>query len=391
MKPFAIGLMSGTSADGIDAALMKISEKDNKLSLDLEHAIFEPYSEGERSRIFNAFSPDFSVYEMGRLNRDMGSWFARAVVHLLEESGVSADDVLVIGSHGQTIAHYPPQHTDDPGFCVQIGEPAVIAAITGIDVVSQFRSADMAMGGQGAPLIPYFDYALLTSAVENRVVLNIGGIANVTILAKDTRSEDVIGFDTGPGNMVLDGLAGLVSDGRMHYDKDGSMAREGRVHADLLEGWLNHPYFALIPPKSTGREQFGIPYCHDMFSEARRKGVSHADLLRTATEFVAETISRGIQSQMPEPFALIASGGGTRNPALMDALERRLNLTRRWESTAQYGIPSDYKEAMAFALFAWQFCRGVKTNLPRATGARTSVMQGSWTPARPGRELYPER
>jgi anhydro-N-acetylmuramic acid kinase len=381
--------MSGTSVDGIDAALVCLAREGQGLRVQLEKAVYEPYRDAERERILAACDPGLSVYDMGVLNRDLGLWFARAVHRLLEEAGVAPDAVQVIGCHGQTIAHYPPARSGaDPGFCVQIGDPATIAAQTGIDVVAQFRAADMALGGQGAPLIPYFDYALLHSEVENRVVLNIGGIANVTVLSREMSARQIIGFDTGPGNMVLDGLTDLATNGRLHYDHNGALAQAGQVHPDLLERWLQHPYFERRPPKSAGREQFGQAYCDQLFKEASVYGLSSQDLLRTATELVGISIARAIRQHADSPWALIASGGGTHNPVLMDVIEEHSDLIRPWESTTRYGIPSDFKEAMAFAVFAWEFCQGVPTSLPRVTGARGLAMQGSWTPARHGTQLY---
>lgn len=391
-RPYAIGLMSGTSADGIDAALVRIAHEGHHLVVKLDKAVYEPYSDSERERIFAAFSPEFSVYDMGVLNRDVGQWLARAVRHLLEEADITSDAVQVIGSHGQTIAHYPPHPSlaGQSGFCVQVGDPAIIAAQTGIDVVSQFRAADMALGGQGAPLIPYFDYAIFHSETEHRVVLNIGGIANITILGREMALQDILGFDTGPGNMVLDGLVDLLSEGRLRYDHNGAWARSGRVHPTLLDKWLQHDYFERRPPKSTGREQFGLAYCRSLLDDAAWYGLSPQDLLRTATELVGLSITRGIRQQLASPWALIASGGGTQNPVLMEVIERHSDLIRPWESSSHYGIPSDFKEAVAFAVFAWQFCQGVPTNVPQATGARGLAMQGAWTPARLGTKLYGE-
>lgn len=387
MTVLAVGLMSGTSADGIDAALVEIDGDVARPSLKLVHALMEPYSEEERRQIFAAFSLNYEAHKLGQLNWDMGRWFARAVDRLLSEACVAPEQVQIIGSHGQTIAHYPPATSqDDMGYCIQIGEPAVIAQLSRIDVVSDFRAADMAAHGQGAPLIPYFDYALLHSQEEPRIVLNIGGIANITVLPTDTTPDSLVGFDTGPGNMVLDGLMEIMSDGTQHYDRDGALAAQGIVQKPLLGRWMRHPYFSMKPPKSTGRETFGMAHCTKMVQEAHE--VSPPDLLRTASAWVAETIAQGIASQMTEDFALIASGGGVRNPVLMAELAARLPLVRPWESATRYGIPTDYKEAMAFALFAWLFIQGHATGLPHTTGAMHSVMQGSWTPYRPGTRLY---
>lgn len=388
-RRYVIGLMSGTSGDGIDAALVRIGRVGDHLTVSLEKALYEPYQTAERARIFAAFSSGFSAAQMGALNRDLGFWFARAVHHLLEEAGVAPDAVQVIGCHGQTIVHCPPgQSGDGSGFSIQIGDPAVIAGHTGIDVVSHFRANDMALGGQGAPMIPYFDYALFHSQTENRVILNIGGIANVTILNREMGPLEILGFDTGPGNMVLDGLTELATQGRLHYDRDGELARSGHVQADLLQQWLRHPYFDRHPPKSCGREQFGQSYCAQLFRDARLHGLSNADLLRTATELVGVSIARAIQPYVRSPWALIVSGGGIHNPVLMEVVEKYSHSMHGWESTEAFGVPGDFKEAMGFALFAWEFCQGVPTNVPCVTGARRLTMQGSWTPARTGTRLY---
>lgn len=389
MRNWAIGLMSGTSADGIDAALVEIHSVRPSLSLTVKRTFFAPYSESQRSRIFEAFSPEFGVRELGRLNRDLGLWFADAVNQLLEDAQVDKHDVRVIGSHGQTVAHYPPESDRlDLGYCVQLGEPAVIAQMTGIDVVSDFRAADLAVGGQGAPLIPFFDAALFRTPSEHRVVLNIGGIANITVLPRAGQRAPVVGFDTGPGNMVLDGLVSLISGGAQRCDVDGALAQAGAVHDRLLRRWLSHEYFAKTPPKSTGRELFGVPYCTQLLNEATREGLGAADMIRTATALVAESIAQAIRQQLGDaPIAPIASGGGPRNPVLMHEIQQRTRLVRDWQPVDDYGIPSDFKEAVAFALFGWEFCDGVPTNVCAATGAGRSVMQGSWTPARTGTVL----
>ncbi len=374
---YAVGLMSGTSADGIDAALVAIEDPDRPFpGIRLVHAIFEPFDSTMRQRILRAVLPDAPVSLVGPLDRELGEQFAEAANRVIEESGMARSAIRVIGSHGQTIAHYP----DGPqGFSWQIGEPAVIAARTGIPVVSHFRSMDVALGGQGAPLVPYFDYARLASPEEDRVVLNIGGIANVTILPRGGGIEGVAGYDTGPGNMILDGAMSILSNGELAYDRDGEWASRGRVDHELLHAWLAHPYFSLRPPKSAGREQFGQDYVRERVREAKARGLSKFDILRTLTTLTAATISEGIRMTMPQAAALIASGGGVRNPVLMRELASRLSLVRPWEASGHYGIPDEAKEAMAFAYFAHQLSAGRPTSLPSTTGASRVHLQGSLT------------
>lgn len=381
---YAIGLMTGTSGDGIDAALVEMKEDEGSPfpSIHWVHSVFVPFDTGQRKDIFSLFSPDAGVLAMARMHVQLGQWLAEACLQLLEETNISSDEVAVIGSHGQTIVHYPPSIQSSSGVSVQIGDPAVLAARTGIGVVSQFRAMDIAYGGQGAPLVPYFDYATLRSSYEDRVILNVGGVANITFLPRDAALDDVVGFDTGPGNMVLDGLARQVSGGARDFDEDGALASRGSAHDDLIQKWLAHPYFSCTPPKSTGREEFGTVYYQRLHDEMAGLGMSAEDMLRTATRFVARSIAQAIATVSSGPYALIATGGGTHNKTLMQELVSTLNVVRPWESTDHYGIPGDMKEAMAFAYLAWQFIKGRPTNLPRVTGAAGSVLQGMWTPAR---------
>lgn len=382
---YAIGLMTGTSGDGIDAALVAMREKqdgDPFPAIRLVHSVFVPFTAGQRENIFSLFSPDAGVLAMARMHVQFGYWLTQACQQLLEEAHITPEAVEVIGAHGQTIAHYPPNPlSSSPGVSLQIGDPAVLAAKTGIDVVSQFRSMDIAHGGQGAPLVPYFDFVALRSPDEDRIILNLGGVANITFLPRQATLEDVVGFDTGPGNMVLDTLTHLVTQGAYDFDESGDFAGRGRSRDDLVHKWLQHPYFLRTPPKSTGREEFGIDYCQRLYAEMTAMRLSPQDMLRTATRFVAQSIAQGIAEVSAGPYALIATGGGTHNKTLMQELAGGLNMVRPWESTDHYGIPNDMKEAMAFAYLAWQFVQGRPTNLPRVTGAAQPVLQGMWTPA----------
>ncbi len=382
-RSYAVGLMSGTSADGIDAALVEIEEVAGSEfpRARLIHFLCIPFSEDQRRRIFSLFLPDAPIAALGRLDVELGEEFGNAVNRLLSESGIALSAVRAIGCHGQTVAHYPPEErSQHRGFTLQIGNAAVIAAMTRLPVVSRFRDADMAAGGQGAPLVPYFDYATMRSDDEDRVLLNIGGVANITVLPRGAALEDVIGFDTGPGNMVLDGLVDRLSGGRQHFDSDGRLAAQGIPRADLIAGWLGHPYFRLRPPKSTGREAFGTGYVGDLFRTMAERELSGPDMLRTATAFVARTIVDAIRSVTEGPLALIATGGGALNPVLMQTVAEGLDLLRPWETGDRYGILGDAKEAMAFAYLAWQFLAGRPTNVPSVTGASRRVRQGAFTP-----------
>ncbi len=377
-QSLAVGLMSGTSADGIDAALVEFIEGSGSFpKIRLLDGEFTPFEPSFRARILAATRPDVPLSELGPLDRELGERFALAALSVIKRAGLAPDQVRVVGSHGQTVAHYP---NGPHGYTVQIGNPAVIAARTGIDVASDFRMMDVALGGQGAPLVPYVDYALLSSDAEHRVLLNIGGIANVTVLRARGAARDVLGFDTGPGNMVIDAAVDILSGGREMMDRDGAWAARGAVDPVLLQDWLEHPYFALNPPKSAGREQFGRSYVLERLRDGAHR--EPADILRTLTALVAESIARGIRGVIDEPHALIASGGGASNPTLMHDLSQRLSLLRPWETSAAFGIPADLKEAVAFAYLAHQLAMRRPTSLPGATGAIRAHLQGSMTPAR---------
>ncbi len=383
---YAIGLMTGTSVDGIDAAMVEITEREDAMfpAIRLVHSVFVPFSAAQREKVFQLFHPTASVYAMGQLHAEFGHWLAAAVNRVIEDTAIPREAVKVIGAHGQTIAHYPAQSPDEYGFTIQIGDPAILAAETGIGVVSQFRTMDMALGGQGAPLVPYFDFAVFRSASEPRVLLNIGGIANITLLPRAATIEDVIGFDTGPGNMVVDGVMERVSHGARHFDHHGDLARQGRVCVKLVNAWLLHPYFSRIPPKSTGREEFGRDYSTAIYHQMCQAGLTPADMLRTVTAFVAQSIAQAIVGVQSGPIVLIVTGGGSHNRTLMDELTNHVLLVRPWETSDAYGVPNDMKEAMAFAYLAWQFLYGRPTNVPRVTGASAPAVQGMWTPAKPG-------
>jgi anhydro-N-acetylmuramic acid kinase len=330
------GVMSGTSLDGIDVAIVDIRGKK------IETIAFRttPYPKAIRNAILNIFS----VGEVSLLNFRLGQLYAEAILAMKEP-------VELIGLHGQTIYHVGRKYT------LQIGEAAVVAERTGVDVISNFREADIAAGGQGAPLVPFVDRLLFGHSKKRRAALNIGGIANVTLLPEG------IAFDTGPGNMVIDALVEEMTGGRKRFDRDGKIARSGVVNEALLRKLRTNPYFRRRPPKSCGREEFGREFARTLMDT----GLPMADLVGTATELTAQTIAGAIGER-----EAIASGGGVHNGFLME----RLRSMVRVRSSAEFGIDPDAKEAIAFAVLAYQTAKRRPGNLPSATGARHPAILG---------------
>jgi anhydro-N-acetylmuramic acid kinase len=326
----------------------------------------------------------------------LGELFADAVIQLCEKSGISRRSLDLIGSHGQTIYHYPKggRHAGRAlGSTLQIGEPSRIAQRTGITTVADFRPRDMAVGGEGAPLVPYADCVLYRDERLCRTVQNIGGIANLTFLpvcsdavrrysscSYEHTTNDVLAFDTGPGNMVIDGMMRLVTKGRREYDCEGALAAEGIVHEGLLKEILRHPFFRRRPPKSTGREQFGQPYCEWFFGKARREGLLPEDMVATATAFTASSIAQAYRRFLPRlPDEMILCGGGAHNTTLVRMLQQQLPGVRI-RSTDEFGISVDAKEAVSFALLAYATIKGIANNIPGATGASEPVVLGKIVP-----------
>src|SRR5579862_2868185 len=382
-----IGLMSGTSVDGVDAALCEISGQGRgKLSVKILSEFSSPYPAPLRERILAACKPGGgSSAEICELNFVIGEEFAHAAKNAIYAAGLEAHDIDLIGSHGQTIWHSPTGRAYVPaglakGSTLQIGEAAVIAERTRVPVVSNFRARDMAAHGQGAPLVPYADWMLFSSKTVSRVALNIGGIANVTVMPAGCEADEVVAFDTGPGNMILDALAERFTGGKLLYDKDGKLAQAGKVDAVLLEELAQHKYFERQPPKSTGREEFGAEFARELYEKGIASGLSGNDILATATMLTARTIARILlmlhDLQLPE---LIVAGGGTRNPVLMKMLSAELS---GWKvrSTDELGIPAHLRECVAFAILARETMLGRPSNLPSATGARAPRMLGDITP-----------
>ena len=383
-----IGLISGTSADGVDAALCEISgEGRGGLAIKLIAEHTEPYPEFVRQRVLRASDPEYGTSaEICELNFLLGELFAASANQLLQSAGVAAADVDLIGSHGQTVSHIPPRTegaTFQLGATLQLGEASVIAERTGLPVVSNFRSRDMAAGGQGAPLVPFVDFLLLSSDTVNRVVLNIGGISNLTWLPAGGGPERTLAYDSGPGNMIIDTIVQHVTQGEESYDRDGLMAAAGKVNDALLQEMLRHAYLHRPIPKSTGREEFGFEYAMRMFDFGNRNGAMPRDIVATATEFTALTIANSIKEYIQPRGAVhevIVSGGGALNPVIMERLRRDLPETKMELSDA-YGMPLKAKESVAFAILARESALGRPANLPSATGAQGPRVLGAFTPA----------
>lgn len=374
-----IGLMSGTSADGTDAVCVRIEGAPPELHWQLLSHVSLPHPEPLRDAIFSAFRPETSrVDTLCPLHFELGEAFAQAALAACRAAGLRPDEVDAIGSHGQTVWHIPPGQAETPST-LQLGSPAVIAQRTGITVVSDFRARDMAAGGQGAPLVPYVDYLLLADATRSRAVQNIGGIGNVTYLPAGRNPDAVIAFDTGPGNMLMDYAASRATGGRLAYDQDGRLARSGRIDSELLDAWMADPYFSLPPPKSTGRERFGVQRAARYYDAAEARGLSAPDILATLTAFTAASIADSYRRYLPGlPDEALISGGGARNPALLEQLALRL-APCAVRLTDDVGLPTQAKESVAFALLAYETLHHRPGNLPAATGASSPVVLGSIT------------
>jgi len=371
---FAIGLMSGSSCDGVDAALVRLKGTGADLRVKLVKFRTYPFSQGLRSRLL---APNINAREVCLLNSALGERLAEAAADMLEVAREEMCEVDFVASHGHTLAHIPPRE-GNPSGTLQVGEPAIIAERTGLPAISDFRQQDMAVGGQGAPLVPYADWILFHRKDRTVVCLNIGGIANMTVVTP--KLEDVLAFDTGPGNMAIDGAIRLLTRGVRDMDTDGAIAAKGVVVDEFLDYLLDHPYFGRVPPKSTGREEFG-PEVYLQDALASRRDHSLEDLVTTVTRAVAYSIIRAFTRFVKPRYKvarMIVSGGGAHNRTLLKRLGQGLpDVTIRLSD--EYGFPGDAREAVAFAILGNETICGGHGNVPQATGAQRGVILGKIT------------
>ncbi|MFO7634972.1 MAG: anhydro-N-acetylmuramic acid kinase [Caldilinea sp.] len=396
------GLMSGTSADGIDVAIADITglpiPHGDGVKIDQRAFATVPWPEAERALIFELFAGRGTPADLCRANFRLAEVFADAVQQVAADASIPLTSLDLIGSHGQTIWH---DVTADGRVTstLQIGEPAVIAARTGVTTVGNFRVADVAAGGQGAPLVSIFDWLLLRppaklNGVEGgwRAAQNIGGIGNVTFLPPIGVDVAPLAFDTGPGNVLIDWAARFTSGGALTYDHDGALAQQGQVHEALVARWLAHPYYQLSPPKTTGRELYTAELAATMRAEAKTAGASDVDFVATVTALTAAAIADAYARFAPGPVAqVVIAGGGAHNPVLLAALRTRLavQLGREVEVSTHeaLGIDADAKEALTFGLLAYLSAHGLPGNVPACTGAREEAVLGTIAPGRNYRRL----
>ncbi|HVT81121.1 MAG TPA: anhydro-N-acetylmuramic acid kinase [Phycisphaerae bacterium] len=413
-----IGLMSGTSVDAIDAALVVVSRRGEQYGAKVVGHVEHRWPKKLRERLLAVMAPaETSTAEICELNFLVAREFAAAVEKLLRHAEVAAKSVAAVASHGQTVCHLPPQskiknQKSKIGSTLQLGDPSVIATLTGMMTVGNFRPADMAVGGQGAPLVPWTDDVLFAHATKTRCVQNIGGIGNVTYVPSlrthpqtwtfytpksvNTESfevrEPVIAFDTGPGNMVMDAVVSMATGGRQRFDRGGRLAGKGAVDVRLFRELQAHPYFSRRPPKSTGREEFGVAFASRVMAMAKRKQLSLEVVVHTLARLTAWSIADAYLHFLPRlPEEIILCGGGADNPVLVRMLgEEFAGLRSEFVKQAPpeirridaFGIPNKAKEAASFAILGAATLDGVAGNLPSVTGARRPVVLG--VVARPG-------
>ncbi len=394
-KKHVIGLMSGTSVDGIDAAVVEITGQGLETAVNLIAFETLPFPPDVPQRILALCQPDTSrVDDICEMNFYIGYLFAEAVKQTLQKNRIHTSDIDLIGSHGQTIYHLPgAPNTDCKNYrypsTLQIGEPAVIAHETGILTIADFRVADMAAGGQGAPLVSYPDYLLFHNTVKTVGLLNIGGIANLTVLPANGSFDSVSAADTGPGNMCVDAAMSEITDGREHYDKAGQRAAQGTPYQPLIDEWLKHPFFQLPPPKTTGREMFGHTFAMECLAACRKHSLTDNDAIATLTELTVQTIafyisqfvaegSPPVTGERQNPIDILyVSGGGVHNQTVMQRLSE-VFVDTTVEPVDNSGISADAKEAIAFAILANESLHGQAGNLPSATGASVRKILGKF-------------
>src|SRR5947209_17400433 len=374
------GIMSGTSLDGIDVAVIDITGSGfkSKISVLTSHSV--PYPRKIRAALLTVSNTSAITGDISRLNFILGELYVEALEETAERGGIPLDSIKLIGCHGQTIFHEgqcAPFLGKRVCSTMQIGESSIISERTGIDVISNFRERDMAAGGKGAPLVPYLDYMLIRHRGRGRVAVNIGGIANLTAIPPNTNTDRVIAFDTGPGNLVIDQLVTRITLGQQTFDRDGAIAASGQVDPKLLAKLLRDKYFRAKPPKTAGREQYGSEFVAKLLDTE----LSSEDLIATATALTAESIALALKNfVLPEMRVdeVFVSGGGTHNPTLMRMLQKAVDSIPV-KDTTEVGLDVDAKEAVAFAVMAYETAHARPSNVPFATGARRSVVLGKLT------------
>ena len=378
-----IGLMSGTSVDGVDASLVEIRGKGFETEVNLIAFDTLPFPTDIRQRILELFNPeDSSVDKICQMNFLIGKIFAETAIQVIKSANLEPSDVDLIGSHGQTLYHLPPKKgAKYVPSTLQIGEPAVIAYHTKTPVMADFRVSDMAAGGQGAPLVSYVDFLLFRKQNKTIALQNIGGIANFTLIPANARENQVIASDTGPGNMIIDAVTEIVTNGQQQFDRGGQIASQGHIHPQLIRKWMNHPFIKEVPPKTTGREDFGQQFAMQTIKDSKDSKLSNTDIVATVTEFTAQTIYYHYKTFLLPHHAIekiLISGGGMHNHTLIKRISKLLDPI-----SIEPAPFNDAKEAIAFAVLANEAIHGHKGNLPQVTGAETSMILGKFVPAPP--------
>jgi anhydro-N-acetylmuramic acid kinase len=376
-----IGLMSGTSADGVDAALCEITGEPPQLHAEILHAVTIPYMSDMRQRILNACQPETShVDELCQLNFDLAETFVATIQTLIDQSGVSVSEIDLIGSHGQSVWHNVLAD-GSVSATLQIVEASVIAEGLGVTTISNFRTRDVAAGGQGAPLTGYVDWLLLRHETKWRAVQNIGGMGNVTLLPPLTVADrEPLAFDTGPGNALIDMAVVKLTDNAQTYDIGGALARQGRIDEEWLEILLSHPYYHRQPPKTTGRELFGTDMAYKLVNEGLNRGLTPAEIVATVTTLTAQSIADAYRNFIDVKIDEIILGGGGRHNAALVGLLSELLAPVPVMTHEDIGIDSDFKEALVFAVLAYETWHNRPSTLSKLTGARHPTVLGQITP-----------
>ena len=379
-RKLVIGLMGGTSADGVDAALVQIDGYGSETKVKQMGYVSIPFEDAVRERILKISQGDFGgSRELARMNALLGQLYMEACTRLCHVAGIPFEKVDLIGSHGQTVYHQPQKERylgREVATTYQLGDVSILCEEIGAPVVSDFRVRDMAAGGQGAPLVPYTEYLLYRKKDEDVALQNIGGMGNVTFLPGGGQMSQLIAFDTGPGNVLIDAVVAKISDGKVRYDDGGRMAAEGHVSKELLRWLMDDGYLRQAPPKTTGREKYDLSYQQKLYQKANSLGVMEYDLLATVTRYTAETIAYALRNHLPRlPQTLVLGGGGSYNQTLVSQI-RELLPEVQVVCNEELGWNGDAKEAVAFAILANETIHGQCNNAPAATGALHPVIMG---------------